>query len=88
MQPAPLTWSSGRECLRLFLRGVTVPTAGRAALVVGTVVSALSQGATIVDGTATWLTWLLVGVNYSVPFVVASIGFLSARRGPAGPKGS
>jgi hypothetical protein len=83
MQPAPLTWSSGRECVHLFLQGVTVRTAGRVALVVGTILSAVNQGSTIVDGTATWVTWTRVGVNYCVPFVVASIGFLSACRAPA-----
>ena len=88
MQPAPLTWSSRRECLRLFLHCVTARTAGRVALVVDTILSAVNQGSTIVDGTATWLTWVRVGVNYCVPFVVASIGFLSARRAPAHPKGS
>jgi hypothetical protein len=52
------------------------------ALVVGTILSAVNQGATIVDGTATWVTWVRVGVNYCVPFCVASIGFLAARRVP------
>jgi hypothetical protein len=88
MQPASLTWSTGRECVFLFLRGVTVRTAGRVALVVGTILSAVNQGSTIVDGNATWVTWLRIGVNYCVPFVVASIGFLSACRAPADPEGS
>ena len=83
MAQATLTWSTGRECARLFLQGGTVRTAGRVALVVGTILSAVNQGSTIVDGTATWVTWLRVGVNYCVPFIVASIGFLSACRAPA-----
>ena len=85
MQPASLTWSTRRECVVLFLRGVTLRTAGRVALVVGSILSAVNQRSTIADGTATWLTWVRVGVNYCVPFVVASIGFLSARRAPADP---
>jgi hypothetical protein len=88
MRPAPLTWSGGRECVRLFLRGVTVRTAGRVALIVGTVLSAVNQGSTVVDGNATWVTWVRVGVNYCVPFVVASIGFLSACRAPSGRDGA
>ena len=83
MQPVAVTWSSGRQCIRLFVHGVTVRTAGPVALVVGTILSAVNQGSTIVDGTATWVTWIRVGVNYCVPFVVASIGFLSACRTPA-----
>ncbi len=80
MEEHQLAWSTPGECARLFARGVTVRTAGRVALVVGTVLSAVNQGSTIVDGNATWVTWLRVAVNYCVPFVVASIGFLSACR--------
>ena len=42
--------------LPLRAHGVTVRTAGRVALVVGTLLSAVEQGATIVDGDATWIT--------------------------------
>jgi hypothetical protein len=78
-----LKWSRPREAARLFARGVTVGTAGPVALVVGTVLSAVNQGATIIEGSSTWVTWVRVGVNYCVPFCVASIGFLAARRVPA-----
>lgn len=54
--------------------------AGPVALVVGTILSAVNQGSTIIEGAATGVTWVRVGVNYCVPFVVASIGFLSACR--------
>lgn len=77
-----VTWSSPGQALRLFARGITARTAGRVALVVGTILSAVNQGETIVDGSATWLTWVRVGVNYCVPFCVASIGFLAACRIP------
>ncbi|HEX9505401.1 MAG TPA: nitrate/nitrite transporter NrtS [Acidimicrobiia bacterium] len=76
-EPHP-TWSTPRECARLFAQGVTVRTAGRVAVIVGTILSAVNQGSTIVDGSTTWATWVRVGVNYCVPFIVASIGFLSA----------
>jgi len=75
-----LSWSTPRECARLFTHGVTVRTAGPVALVVGTILSAVNQGSTIAEGAATWVTWIRVGVNYCVPFIVASIGFLSACR--------
>ena len=78
MRRHELTWSTPGEGVRLFARGVTVRTAGRVALVVGTILSAVNQGSTIVDGTATWVTWVRVVVNYCVPFIVASIGYLSA----------
>jgi hypothetical protein len=66
----------------LFFRGVTVRTAGRVAIVVGTILSAVNQGSTIAAGNATWVTWVRVVVNYCVPFCVASIGFLAACRIP------
>jgi len=75
-----LTWSTPREWARLFAHGVTVRTAGPVALVVGTFLSAVNQGSTVVEGATTWVTWMRVGVNYFVPFIVGSIGFLSACR--------
>jgi hypothetical protein len=79
----PVAWSTPSQCMRLFVRGVTVRTAGRVAAVVGTILSAVNQGSTIVAGDATWVTWIRVAVNYCVPFCVASIGFLAACRVPA-----
>lgn len=66
--------------MRLFLAGVTVRTAWKVAAVVGTVLSAVNQGAVITGGDATPATWARVGVNYLVPFLVSSVGFLSACR--------
>jgi hypothetical protein len=79
---ARVTWSTYPQGARLFVRGITVRTAGPVALVVGTILSAVNQGATIADGAATWVTWVRVAVNYCVPFIVASIGYLSACRVP------
>jgi hypothetical protein len=50
------------------------------AAVVGTVLSAVNQGSVISGGDATPATWARVGVNYLVPFLVSSVGFLSACR--------
>ena len=77
---APLTWERPSEALALFLRGVTVRTAWKVSAVVGTVLSAVNQGTVIADADATAATWVRVGVNYLVPFLVSSVGFLSARR--------
>ena len=77
------TWSRPREAMRLFARGVSARTAGPVALVVGTVLSAVNQGAAVANGSSTWVTWVRVAVNYFVPFCVASFGFLAARRVPS-----
>ena len=79
------TWSHPCEAVRLFLGGATARTGWKVSAVVGTVLSAVNQGAVISGGDATWATWVRVGVNYLVPFLVASVGFLSACREREGP---
>jgi hypothetical protein len=74
---AEVTWESYGEAVRLFARGATVPTASRIAVVVGTWLSLMNQGRAIVDGHAPWVK---VALNYLTPFVVASLGYLAARR--------
>ncbi|MFZ2172441.1 MAG: nitrate/nitrite transporter NrtS [Rhodococcus sp. (in: high G+C Gram-positive bacteria)] len=68
----------------LFVRGVTVRTAAPTAAVVGTVLSVVNQGSVMVAGDADGGTWVRIVVNYLVPFCVASVGYLSARRGTSG----
>jgi hypothetical protein len=51
-------------------------------LVVGTILSLVNQLHIVIDGDASWATWIRVAVNYVVPYCVASIGFLSACRTP------
>ena len=62
------------------IRGATVRTAGPTALFVGIVLSLVNQGAIIAAGRSDGGTWVRVIVNFLVPFCVASLGFLSARR--------
>jgi hypothetical protein len=76
-RPLPATWTSYRDAFRMFLRGITVPTALRVALIVGTWLSLMNQGHAISDGHPPWVKLVL---NYLTPFTVASIGFLAARR--------
>lgn len=64
----------------MVLRGVTFPTCSRVALVVGTILTLVNQGSVIVGGDATAVTWVRVGVNYLVPFIVSSIGYLAPFR--------
>jgi hypothetical protein len=76
------TWDRPGQAIGLFLRGRTLRTAAPTALVVGTVLCAVNQGATLIDGPATTGTWLRIAFNFVVPFVVASVGYLAAHRRP------
>jgi hypothetical protein len=76
------TWTRPREAVLWMLRGRTARTATPVALVVGAVLSAVNQGPVIISGRIEWSTWLRVAVNFLVPFLVASAGYLSARRRP------
>ena len=75
-------WSDRSDAVRLFLAGVTLRTAWKVSAVVGTLLSVVNQGSVIAAGDATLATWVRVGVNYLVPFMVSSVGFLSACRVP------
>ncbi len=44
--------------------------------------SAINEGAQIAAGSAGWATWLRVGLNFVVPFLVSSYGYLTAARVP------
>ena len=74
--PSP-TWITYRQAARLFLRGVTLPSAIRIALVVGTWLTLMNHGRLILDGHPPWIRIVL---NYLTPFTVASLGYLAARR--------
>jgi hypothetical protein len=73
-------WSTPIDACRLILRGVTFRTCVRVAIVVGTILTAVNQGSVIADGHASAATWIRVGVNYAVPFIVSSIGYLAPFR--------
>jgi len=73
-------WHRPTEAVGLFLRGHTLRTAIPTALIVGTVLCAVNQGTTLVAGEVTAGTWVRMAINYLVPFVVASVGYLAARR--------
>ncbi|WP_435198493.1 nitrate/nitrite transporter NrtS [Janibacter sp. GS2] len=73
-------WHGLSEAAVIVLCGVTVRTALPVALVVGTLLSVVNQGATIADSGLTPDVGMRVGFNYAVPFVVSSIGFLGAGR--------
>jgi len=77
--PVP-PWASPLDACRLILRGVTFRTCAQVALVVGTILTIVNQGSVIVGGDASLVTWVRVCVNYLVPFVVSSIGYLAPFR--------
>lgn len=76
----PLHLTRPGQAAGLIARGRTASTALPVALVVGTVLSLVNQGADILAGTTSAGTWARVAVNFAVPFLVASIGYLSDRR--------
>ncbi|MBV1893965.1 MAG: nitrate/nitrite transporter NrtS [Ilumatobacteraceae bacterium] len=77
--PVP-AWSSVIEGARLILSGVTFRTGSRVALVVGTILTLVNQGSVITGGDATSMNWVKIGVNYLVPFIVSSIGYIAPFR--------
>lgn len=77
-------WRGLSEACIIVFCGVTARTALPVALVVGTLLSVVNQGAVIADGGASPAVWLRVSFNYAVPFVVSSIGFLGAGRSRPG----
>lgn len=79
-RPHVPAWSSPLDACRLILRGVTLHTGVRVAVVVGTILTIVNQGSVIAAGDATAATWIRAAVNYLVPFVVSSIGYLAPFR--------
>ena len=75
-------WSRPGEAIRLFARGTTVHPCFPVAGVVGCVLLAINEGTQLASGQAGWLTWVQVGLNFVVPFLVASYGYLTAARVP------
>ena len=66
------------EMVALFARGTTLRPCLPVAAVVGCVLSAINEGARIASGHTGWPTWVQVGLNFVVPFLVSSYGYLSA----------
>ena len=71
--------SRAGEMIALFARGATLRPCLPVAAVVGCVLSAINEGARIASGHAGWPTWVQVGFNFVVPFVVSSYGYLTAQ---------
>lgn len=67
------------EMIALFVRGATLRPCLPVAAVVGCVLSAINEGARIASGHVGWPTWVQVGLNFVVPFLVSSYGYLTAQ---------
>jgi hypothetical protein len=77
---AKCSWTHPYEAAMLVARGRTARRALLVAAIVGTVLSLVNQAQTVLSGTSTTGAWVRVAVNYAVPFIVASMGYLSGRR--------
>jgi hypothetical protein len=75
-----LAWATRREAVALIGRGATFRTASRISLVVGSLLTVVNQAGVLVNGDQTTLTWVRIGFNYAIPYVVASLGFLAPFR--------
>ncbi|MGI8557370.1 MAG: nitrate/nitrite transporter NrtS [Solirubrobacteraceae bacterium] len=73
---AALTYCVRREHLR---------RTTRIAFVVGVLLTSVNQGAVILGGDASTLTWVRSAVNFLIPFVVSNLGLLSGRGARSGP---
>lgn len=81
--PSPrvdLAWRTPAQAAWLICRGATFPTASRIALVVGTILTIVNQGAVLASGDHTTSTLLRVAANYVIPYVVSSLGYLASHR--------
>lgn len=69
-----------REALRIVLRPEHLRRTLTIALVVGATLTLINQVDVIAGGNATGLTWVKVGLNFCVPFVVSNLGLLVGKR--------
>lgn len=87
-----LAWRTWPEACSLIVCGRTWRPALSVGLVVGSVLSAVNQGDALLTGQVDWLLGLRVVANFLIPYVVSSVGLLSAHRvarrsGPGHPGG-
>lgn len=66
----------------LIISGATWHVSSRAAVLVGTILTAVNQGDHVLAGAVTWPTGARIVANYAIPYVVAGVGFLSGYRMP------
>lgn len=75
-----LAWTTLAGAARHVARGRTARVGAPVAAIVGTVLSAANRGSAILAGRIGPVALVRLGVNYAVPFLVASWGVLSTHR--------
>ncbi len=73
-----------REALSICMRREHLRRTLRIALVVGVILTLINQADVIIGGDASTATWIKVGLNFCVPFVVSNLGLLAGKRAEAG----
>jgi len=76
-------WQRPSEACRLVLTATTAPISCPVAVVVGTVLTAVNQGAVLLDGKLGAASVLRIAANYVIPYAVSSYSALSAVRCPS-----
>jgi fatty-acid desaturase len=79
--PAP-TWRTAKQALGVVLYRRHLSQTVLITAVVGSVLFAINHLDTVLNGAATAVTWVKVGVTYLVPFVVSNIGLLVGTHRP------
>lgn len=79
MAPRRSPFGAAHEAIAYCARPRHLRRTARIALVVGLLLTAINQGAVILAGDATALTWVRCGANFLIPFVVSNLGLLSGR---------
>ena len=74
-------WRPGRvrHAYETCIRREHLRSTVRIALVVGLILTLINQADVILGGDATGLTWIKVGLNFCVPFVVSNLGLLAGQ---------
>lgn len=80
---SPVAWSRRHELVWLLICGASWRVSSRASLLVGTVLTLVNQGDHLFAGDVDVVTAAQVLANYTIPYVVAGVGFLSGYRTPA-----
>lgn len=79
------SWSAPHEAFLHLAAGRTFRSAAPVALLVGTVLSAVNEGSVVLAGQVGAATAVRIGINYLIPYLVASVGYLMAcRTSPGG----
>jgi hypothetical protein len=71
------------EALAICMRREHLRRTLRIALVVGVILTLINQADVIIRGEATAVTWVKIGLNFCVPFVVSNLGLLAGKRAEA-----